>query len=71
MELFGNRNFTLTTANGKRSRLRRLKNGVPQGSIMAPLLCNIYSIPLTCQLLFPVSIYAYAKDLAVTHADGD
>jgi len=30
MELVGNRNFTLTTGYGKRSRLRRLKIGVPQ-----------------------------------------
>jgi len=30
MEMVGNRSFTLTIANGKRSTLRRLKNGVPQ-----------------------------------------
>jgi len=37
MELVGNRSFTLTTAYGKRSRLRRLKNGIPQWSSLAPL----------------------------------
>jgi len=41
MEMVGNRSFTLTTGNGKRSRLRRLKNGVPQGSALAFLLFNI------------------------------
>ena len=42
MELVGNRSYTLTTANGKRSRLQRLKNGITQESVLAPLLFNIY-----------------------------
>ena len=33
MELVRNRSFTLTTGDSKPSRLRRLKNGVPQGSV--------------------------------------
>jgi len=68
MELVGNRSFTLTMGNGKRSRLlRRLKNGVPQGSVLAPLLFNIYisNLPNTVSRK-----YAYADDLAIMHADG-
>jgi len=42
IEVVGNRRFTLTTGNGKRSRLRRLKNGFPQGYVLVPLLFNIY-----------------------------
>jgi len=66
MEMVSNRSFTLTTGNGKRSRLRHLKNGVPQGSVLVPLLFNIY----ISDLLTTVSRkYAYADDLAIMHAD--
>ena len=65
--MVSNRSFTLTTGNGQKSRLRRLKNGVPQGSVLEPLLFNIYTSDL------PATIsrkYAYADDLAIMHADG-
>jgi len=68
MEMVGNRSFTLTTGNGQRSRLRRIKNGVAQGSVLAPLLFNISISDL------PTTIsrkYTYADDLAIMHADGD
>jgi len=71
MEMVGNRSFTLTTRNGKRSRLRRLKNVVPQGSVLASLLFNP-DISVSCDLPTTVSRkYAYADDLAIMHADGD
>jgi len=66
IEMVSKRSFTLTTGNGQRSGLRRLKNGVPQGSVLAPLLFNIYTSDL------PATIsrkYAYADDLAIMHAD--
>jgi len=68
MEMVGNRNFTLTTGNDKRSRLRHLKNGVPQESVLAPLLFIIYISDL------PTTVsreYAHADDLAIMHADRD
>ena len=68
MEMVGNRSFTLTTGNGKRSRLGCLKNGVPQISVLVPLLFNTYisDLPTTVSRK-----YAYADNLAIKHADGD
>ena len=68
MELVGNRSFTLTTSDSKQSRLRRLKNGIPQGSVLAPLLFNIYTYN------FPSMIsrkFAYADDLVLLHSSGN
>ena len=30
------------TSDGQRSRLRRMKSGVPHGSVVSPMLCIIY-----------------------------
>ena len=46
MELVRNRSFILTTGDSKQSRLRRLKNGVPQGSVLLP--SYLTSIRTTC-----------------------
>ena len=70
MELVRNRSFTFTTEfhpDSKQSRLRRLKNGVPQGSVLA-LLFNIYMYDLP----FMISRkFAYADDLALLHSSGN
>ena len=66
--MVGNRNFTLTIGNSKINRLRCLKNGVPQGSVLASLLFNIYISGLQSIVSRK---YAYADDLAIMHVDGD
>ena len=67
MELVRNRSFTLTTGDSKRSRLRRLKNGVLQGSVLAPLFnIYVYDLPSTVSRR-----YAYADDLALLHSSDD
>ena len=42
MKMLSNCSFQLYTSNGQCSRLRHFKNGVSQGSVLAPLLFNIY-----------------------------
>ena len=68
MELVRNRSFTLTTGDSKQSRLRRLKNGVPQGSVLAPFLFNIYTYDLSSMISRK---FAYADDLALLHSSGN
>ena len=68
MKLVRNRSFSLTTDDSKQSRLRRLKNGVPQGSVLAPLLFNIYTYDLPSMIFRK---FAYADDLALLHSSGN
>ena len=68
MELVQNQSFTLTTGESKQSRLRHLKNGVPQGSVMGSLLFNIYTYDLPSMIF---SKFAYADDLALLHSSGN
>ena len=68
MKLVRNKSFTLTTGDSKQSRSRRLRNGLPQGSVLALLPFNIY----TCDLPSMTSQkYAYAVDLALVYASRD
>ena len=62
VELISNRSFVLKTSDGQQSRLCRLKNCVPQGSVLAPLQFNIYihDLPDTISRK-----YGYADDLAI------
>ena len=67
-ELVRNRSFTLTTGDSKQSRLRHLKNGVPQVSVLAPLLFNIYTYGLPSMISRK---FSYADDLALLHSSGN
>ena len=62
MEMLTNRSFALHTSDGQHSKLRRLKNGVPQGSVLAPMLFNIYFHDFLDMLS---KKYGYADDLAI------
>ena len=61
LEMFTNRSFTLHTSDGQHSRLQRLRNGVLQGSVLAPMLFNIYLHDLPPTL---AKKYGYADDFA-------
>ena len=68
MELVQNRIFTLTIGDSKQSKLRHLKNGVLQGSVLALLQFNIYMYNLPSMIF---SKFAYADDLALLHSSGN
>ena len=56
MESVRNRSFTLTTGDNNQSRQRRLKNGVPQESVLTLFLFNIYITKITCLPRFSESL---------------
>ena len=57
-----NRRF-FVVLNGKKSRWRRQRNGLPQGSVLAPMLFNIYT---NDQPIHPdTRIFIYADDLCI------
>ena len=68
MELVRNRSFILIPDDKEPSRLQNLKNGLPQRSVLAPLLFNIY---LYHQPSITSKKYAYADDLAILYSSGD
>ena len=53
--------------NNKSSRWRKQKNGVPQGSILAPTLFNVYTYDLP--ELKPVKHFLFADDFAILAQD--
>ena len=68
MKLVRNKSFNLTIGDGKPSKHGSLKNGLIQGSDLAPLLFNIYIYDLS----FIISKkYAYADDLEIFYSSGD
>ena len=56
------------TSDSKQSRLRRLKNGAPQGLVLAPLLFNNYTYDLPSMIFRK---FTYADDLALLYSSGN
>ena len=66
-ELISKHNVVVKTSDGQQSRLKRI-NGVPQGSVLSPLLFNVYiaDLPETNS-----KKYGYADDLALLKVHQD
>ena len=63
-----NRRF-FVVLNGKKSRCRRQRNGLPQGSVVAPMLFNIYT---NDQPIHPdTRSFIYADDLCIASQGND
>ena len=65
MELLQKQSLTLNTGDIKQSRISRLKNGVPQGLVGAPLLFNLFIFTSTAALhnflkVFPAQTISYS-----------
>ena len=60
-EMLSNRYFQVQF-NQDKSKLRRLNNGLPQGSVLAPMLFNIYTFDLP---KMSSKAFLYADDLAL------
>ena len=62
MELLYSRSFVLHTSDGQTSKPHRFKNGVAQGSVLDPILYNIYTSDFPATL---ATRYMYADDVAL------
>ena len=67
-ELITNHSVVVKTSDGQHSRLKRINNGVPQGSVLSPLLFNLYIADL---LETNSKKYGYADDLALLKVHQD